>query len=383
MKKAFLTTLFAVSCLLIVVSASFAKVISSEEAVVIAADEVVDDDLYIAGSTVEAAGTVNGDLYVGGGTVYVSGEVKGDILAGGGIINVSGKVDGDVRAAGGQISISNAEIGGSVSVFGGSVDIDEKTKIGGGVLLGAGMVDIDAEISRGIVGGTGTLAIGGKVGKEIKVAVDTLTIKKGAEITGDISYTSENEIEVAEGATISGKVSQTLPEKPELPTGLPGVARKVGLGFKVWAFFAALLLGSILIYVIPKSTEAIAFRILEKPWRSLFWGFLVSVLIWPVFGLLMITGIGAPLGFLTLGIFIFGLYITKIFIGILFGRSLLEFFGKKEVNIYLSLALGLLVYYVLITLPIIGPFVFLATLLFGLGSLFTFTREAFINLRQS
>ncbi len=383
MKKIIFLVTFIFSLLLFTSTPVSAKVISSEEAITISAGEVIDDDLFIGGPTVDVAGIVNGDLYVGAGTLNVSGEVKGDILAGSGMITISGKVGGSVRTAGGQISISDAEIHGSVTVFGGSINIDEKTKIGGGVLLGAGMIDIDAEIARGIVGGAGTLAIGGKVGKEIKIGAETLTIKKRAEIAGDISYTSANKIEVADGAIVSGTVSQIFPDKPELSKGLPGVARRVSLGFKVWAFFAALLLGSILIYLVPKSTAAIAFRILEKPWQSLLWGFLVSVLIWPVFGLFVITGIGAPLGFLALSIFILGLYIAKIFVGILFGRSLLEFFGKKETNVYLSLAFGLLVYYVLAALPIIGPFVFLATLLFGLGSLFNFTREAFINLRQA
>lgn len=383
MKKIFIVFLFTIYGLLFTAVPTFAKVVSSEEAISIAADEVIDDDLYIGGPTVEVAGIVNGDLYVGAGTVDITGEIKGDILAGSGIINISGKVGNDVRAAGGQISISGAEIGGGLTIFGGNVFIDENTKIGGGVLVGAGQVIIDADINRGIVGGAGTLIIGGKVGKEIKVGVDTLTIKKGAEITGDISYTSENKIEITDGAVISGKVSQAFPPKTELPKGLPGIAKKVGLGFKVFAFFAALLIGSVLIYFLPKHTNAISMRILEKPSQSLLWGFLISMLICPAFILLMITGIGVPLGFILLGIFIFGLYIAKIFIGILFGHSLLEFFGKKEVNAYLSLALGLLVYYILVTLPIIGPFVALATLLFGLGALFAFIREALVSFRQS
>lgn len=383
MKKILPSFLFTIYALLFTAIPSFAKVISSEETVSISAGQVVDDDLYIGAPTVDIAGTVNGDLYVGAGTLAVSGEVKGDILVAAGMVNVSGKVDGSLRAAGGQVSLSAAEIGRSVSVFGGSVSVDKKTKIGGGVLLGAGMVDIDAEISRGIVGGAGTLAIGGKVGKEIKVTADRLSIKKDAEVAGDISYTSKNEIAVAEGAVVSGTVSQIVPKKPELPAGLPGLARRIGLGFKAWAFFAALFLGGLLVYAVPRSTEAISMRILEKPWQSLLWGFLVAVLVWPMFFLLMITGIGTPLAFILLGIFILALYSAKIFVGLLFGRSLFEFAGKRKVNTYLSLALGLAVYYLLLALPVIGPFVFLATLLFGLGSLFTFTREAFMTLRRA
>lgn len=393
MKKILLFLLFTICSLLFTTVPTFAKVISSEKAVSITANEVIDDDLYIGGPTVDIAGTINGDLYIGSGTADITGEVKGDVLAGSGIINISGKVGGNIRVGGGQVSIHNAEVSGSVTAFGGSISIGENTKISGGVLVGGGQVTIDADIARGIVGGAGTLAIGGKVGKEIRVAADTITIKKTAEITDDISYTSENEINIAEGSVVSGKVNQIFPTKAELPKGFPDIARRVGsgfpsiakgvgFGFKIWAFFAALLIGSILIYFFPRHTDTISMRILEKPWQSLLWGFLVTVLVSPAIILLMVTGVGIPLGFIVLSIFILEIYLAKIFVGLLFGRSLFEFLGKKDTNAYLSLALGLIVYYVLTSLPIVGPFVVLATFLFGLGAIFTFTHEAIIGFRQ-
>jgi len=374
--------LFILILALLVPTSSLAKVITSDEEVTIASDEVINDDLYIAGSTVEIAGTVNGDLYAVGGTVSISGQIKGDALVAGGIIRITGKVSDDVRMAGGYLSIDEAVIGDSVTAFGGSVSVDKDSKIGGGVTIGAGMVSIDADVTRGIVGGAGTLSIGGKVGKEIKVGVETLTVKKGAKIAGDISYTSENEIKIDQGATVSGKVSQTLPQEAGDLQGIRGITERFGWGLKILSYLAVLLIGSLLIYFLPAQSERISMQIREKPGQSLLWGILAVVLILPVFVLLMISIVGIPLGFILLGIFVLALYLTQIFVGLFLGRLVFGSLREGETNAYLSLALGLAVYHILTLIPVGGAIISLATVLFGLGAIFTFTREYLAAFRS-
>jgi hypothetical protein len=253
MKKLALALLVPLLALLVPVSA-LAKVVTSEEEVTIAADSVINDDLYVAGSTVEIAGIINGDLYAAGGMINVSGEIRGDVLAAGGMITITGKVLEDVRVAGSYLSINGATVGDSLTAFGGSVAVNKDTKIGGGVILGAGMVALDADVTRGIVGGAGTLSIGGKVGKEIRVGVGTLTIKKGARISGDITYTSENEIKVASGAKVAGKVRQVFAEGMGDFGSFRGAVARLGLGFKFLSYLSALLIGTLLIYFSSEKT---------------------------------------------------------------------------------------------------------------------------------
>src|SRR5665647_342366 len=69
-------------------------------------NEVINDDLYVTGGTLNIMGTVNGDVVAAGGTVDVSGSVTGDVIAAGGTINISGQVGESVRTTGGTVTIS-------------------------------------------------------------------------------------------------------------------------------------------------------------------------------------------------------------------------------------------------------------------------------------
>jgi hypothetical protein len=90
----------------------------------------------------------------------------------------------------------------------------------------------------------------------------------------------------------------------------------------------------------------------------------------------MISVIGIPLALILLGCFILGAYLTQIFVGMLLGRLLFEFFNKREANAYISLAVGLAAYHLLTLIPILGGVAALATVVLGLGTLFLLAKEA-------
>ncbi|MCZ7396923.1 MAG: hypothetical protein O8C59_00170 [Candidatus Methanoperedens sp.] len=69
----------------------------SGDELVITKDEVINDDIYFAGSSVIVEGTINGDLVAAGGEIKVTGTINGGIIAAGGSILVNGNVTGDMR----------------------------------------------------------------------------------------------------------------------------------------------------------------------------------------------------------------------------------------------------------------------------------------------
>ena len=77
-----LLTLFVLA-LFILVPAASAYDGRGGENVVIGKDEVIDDDLFVGGSTVTVDGTVNGDLITAGQTVTINGKVTGNVIAAG------------------------------------------------------------------------------------------------------------------------------------------------------------------------------------------------------------------------------------------------------------------------------------------------------------
>jgi len=78
------------------------------ESVTIESWEVVDDDLYAAGSTITIDGTVNGDLWAAGGTININGTVKGDVVVAVSTLNIDGEVGQTVRVVGATININGS-----------------------------------------------------------------------------------------------------------------------------------------------------------------------------------------------------------------------------------------------------------------------------------
>jgi hypothetical protein len=76
----------------------------------IAANEIVNDDVYLAGDRVRIDGTINGDAIVAGTEIIITGVVTGDVMAAGRSITINGTVNDDIRMAGQSISPWNPKL---------------------------------------------------------------------------------------------------------------------------------------------------------------------------------------------------------------------------------------------------------------------------------
>ena len=92
--------------------AATAKAVEFDEDGIVEANEVIDDDLFIGGDTVQIDGTVNGDVIAFGSVVKINGIVNGSLVTGAQSILVDGIVDGSVYAGSSTLTLgSEAEIG--------------------------------------------------------------------------------------------------------------------------------------------------------------------------------------------------------------------------------------------------------------------------------
>ncbi len=358
---------------------ALARVVSSEQPVSVAVGEVIEDDLYIAGPQVTVAGTVEGDLYVAGGAVTVSGNVLGDVLAAGGNVRVTGDVDNDLRVGGGVVEVEGAEIGGSVTVLGGTVRIDEETSVGGGANLIVGNAEIASDLGRGLTGSAGAITISGSVAKDLDLAAGIISLVDTARVSGDVYYQADGEIRIDPEATVSGEVRKFTPKEVSIsPEGFKKFQSVVRSGLRALrfiSFLSALLVGSLFIYLFSGAAKNISGKIIEGLWKTLLWGFLAFVLLPPALFLLFITVLGIPLAFVLVAAFALGVYLAKIFVGLVLGSAILELFTGVEYNIYLSLVLGLAAYYILGAIPVLGFFVSMITTFVGLGALLLYLRK--------
>jgi len=333
------------------------------DVITVASDEVVDDDLYIAGSDVVIDGTINGDLWAIGSTITVNGEVNGSIVAAGETVNINGTIAHAARLAGDKINVSG-KVNGDLITFSNNVNVASKGSIGGDFLFGSGNVRIDGPVAGYIKGGGTEVAINSSVGEDVELQADKLILSPAANIGGNLTYTSANEADIQSGAIIAGQTTHNLPEaeKPGLFSGFMG---------KFLGFVMAFITGVIIIMLAPARSRAIADIIKSRPWASLGWGALMLFATPVAVILACCTIIGIPVALIVLALYAIAVYISQIFAGLFLGRWIIGRYRNVDAKDGLigSLAAGLAIIALLKWIPFIGFWVGLFVALFGLGAM--------------
>lgn len=336
---------------------------------------------FAAGDQVVIQGTVNGDAYVGGGVVDVDGTVNGDLYVAGGQINVGGTVTHNIYAAGGSIRFEG-KVGRTVTAGGGSITISRAAVIDGNLLEAGGSLQIAGTIARNAKIAAGDLGLTGTVNGDVDYAGETIAVTPGASVGGNLSVYAKQKhsIDIAEG-TVHGRTEIHIDEGKGEGTILgltPG-----GFWFSVGWFFSLLLIGLVLVFALPKQVAAIGSVILHSPGKTALWGLLGFVAIPLASVLTAVTLIGIPLAIFALVIYGWLLYLSQLCIGVALGDRLVRMEGKAGWNLFLAIAVGLLIVQILMYIPIVKIFVIVIGLLFGLGALLIVLHDNYRNLRRA
>lgn len=328
--------------------------------VVLLRNETINRDYFAAGDTVTVSGTVNGDAYIAGGTVVIDGTINGDLLVAAGTVQLNGPVKNDVRAIAGAIIFSNA-VGGNVTLGTGTATVSPEARITGSVLAGAGTLDIYGSVGKGITAGSGNITINNKVGGDVMVAAEMLSFLPKSNVSGDVTYWSENEASVASGVVMAGDlVRHELPKQEE-----PKVIGKKGMlaGATMFGGFAfagviiagltLFVLGLILKALLPKFTERSVSLMQKNPWGSFGLG-IVTVIMLPILAVTaMITVIGFPIGLFLLMMLSILCLVGHIYAAFFIGKGILTK-SKAEVHHAWHLLVGLVVLGIFTLIPILG-----------------------------
>jgi hypothetical protein len=378
--KLFLT-LF-ISLFVFVPSAQAKVIIKEDSSIVIEKSEVITDDLYLAGDTVDILGTVNGDVYVGAGVVNFSGQITGDLVIGAGQVTINGQIGDDLIIGAGNVNITDSTIGDGLIVGAGSVTINDQSKINGSLIAGTGMLDNQASVLRNLMVGAGKLKHNASVGGEAYLGGEELNLGPNTIINGDLKYASEKELQLDDLAVVKGEMLRQDPrsgkwDDKQLPADLSKGWGQAKYGFKIVSFFSSLIVGLALLWLFKKPTMAIAENIKSKFISSLGWGFILLLLTFPALTLLAITVVGFPLAAILSMLFIIDLFLAKLFTAMAFGLSLNSYFKWKKISPQAIFSLGLLALYLLRLIPGVGLFVKLISLLVGLGGLWIYKKQLF------
>jgi cytoskeletal protein CcmA (bactofilin family) len=269
--------------------------------------------------------TVDGDLDAFAGSVVIRGTITGDLNGAAGNVRIVGTVQGDVSAASGSVIVTrDATIGGNLDTGAETVTV-------------AGRVDGDVNAGSRVLRLTDTASVGGNV-----TYGETLDRAAGALVNGTVGQ---------------GEVGGAAGPGPQFPP----------LVFSVYFLLVNAALGVILLLVFPEFSRTVAARAIDAPLKSGGVGLLTLLGTPLVLVVLALTVVGLPMSFL--GIFLF---LALAWAGAIYGRYALGTWVTDVVGVenrWLALLSGLLIVFALTLLPVVGGFVELLAVLFGLGAL--------------
>jgi hypothetical protein len=320
-------------------------------------NEKVDSSAYLAGRYIDVAGEVNGDLFCAGQNITISGIIHGDVICAGQNITVTGQVDGDVRAAAQTVLISSS-IGRNLTVAAQDFTLSADGEVGGDITGGVNNMVINGAVGRDLVLGATSATINGSVGRNVKSQIETLSLGNSAKVGGSIEYTSNNELSRASGAVIAGNVRST-PKQHEHKGGW------FGIGFRIYWFFAMLIVALALVLLFPSIFRESADRTMRSPGRTLLLGVAATLFTPIVFFVLFVTIVGIPFGLILLLGWVMALILSGPFVSYLIGREV----WRNQHNAIWTMLLGAVILLLAYNIPWFGFIVMIAAVFVGMGML--------------
>lgn len=331
------------------------------------------DNYYAAGNHVEITTPKGADVIVAGRQIDIARPVAGDILAAGWRVVLSDRADDDVRIAAGDVNV-DAPVAGDLTIAGGDVTIGSRTSVRGRSWLSGGTVRLNGVFEREVRVAGATVQIAGEIRQPLTVTAETLEILPSARILGPLTYKGSTVARIAEGAVVNGSITydKIPPREAERARAVPGVS---GVLFALHL----LIVGLLVVFFLPRLEMSVVATLRARPGWSLLAGFALLVATPVAAVLLVISILGLPIG-----LAMAALYAIALFAGVV---ATAFFVGDAEARLFkagpvvtrgqhaILLVAGVLTLAVLRSL--LGGFIVLMSVLFGLGALALVAYQAY------
>jgi hypothetical protein len=377
---------------------------------------VVGDALLIAENVVVSkSAVVDGNLFIGGAYLIMDGEVTGSVFGGSPALELG----------------SLADIGRNLYYGGFSLITESDSRVGRDLFAGAYQAQLSGLVSRDMVVGAAAVELDGKIGRNARIEVgdvdssDDATmwmrfnpylsqyvqdvvqpgihISDGVKIGGKLVYVSSVDQTTALEAVTAGHVVYQTPvpydQTDRYPSGTvqefnrsePGQwLARAGLVRIGRNFIKLMALGALALWLLRKPFMQLVDAATKEPLQAIGWGFILAAMgFLGVFVVpLVFVMAGVILGFLSLGsllyvwfgitgtalllafmLFFFAVFtLSKLFAAFMFGRWLMKIVFKQEDKPWLSLLLGVFLYVLIRSIPVLGWLAGLTAILIGTGA---------------
>jgi len=335
----------------------------------IAKNNYYTSNLYKFGRNIVVEGTLEKDLVVVGDQVVVSGSIGGDVIVMANQVRINGPVKGNVRVFADTIQLDSS-IGKNVTLFAENIFLLKNTEIGWDAVMAAKKIRAQAEIGGDLLAASKDIMVSGRVGGNFNLYLNKqgqLTLNSGTIIGRDLNYISQNKLAIPE-KTVGGLVNY-----------YPGQSSYAGSYLKsfyaikiIFSLLGLWLVGLILVAVFKKKLVPVTNLMAEKVGASLLAGAIFVILLPVVVMILLATLIGLPLALIIACLGLLLIYIGEFFVGLLIGQYVWSCFDKKKISkapLMPAMFLGVFLFFVLISIPVIGWLVKFVGMIWGSGAL--------------
>lgn len=383
--KNFMITLFIVMAFITIPTLTsltlniFAVTTLLETEVKVYPNDVINDDLYIAGQLVSISGEVKGDLLTAAGSFVLDGTILGDLFVLGRSVSVlsSGRVEESVRLAGEKVSVQGS-IGQDLIMVGSQVMLEYGVPVGGDVLVIAQKAFVAGNVLGKVKVYASEVEILGSIGKDLEITAEKITIFPGTIVEGKFNYSSPEQA-ITTGSLIKGgifwnkKAVRFLEEFKSFRV------------HPVWSFligYLALFMTGIFSFLLfPGRVKQIQEKIQKNIWFCLGLGLLFIILTPIAAVLFFVTLVGTPVGIFALFIYLSVLYVSRVYAGLFLGDRIINLLIRKNVHPLISMALGLLILLLLSKVNYVGWLITLIAILVGSGSMAKVFLESYSKFR--
>ena len=350
--------------------ATLANVKDDRVFIKVAPDQTIDGNYYAVGTNISMEGHVTGDLICAAESVEVKGEVDGDVICAAQTLIISGKIHGSVRSIGSVVSVENV-VDRNLMIASGDLIIGPKAQIGMDTLFWSARVNHLGSINGSMRGRAYQVFMAGKVSENVNFIFEDLyadryykplVMQERARIGGNLNYRSSFDASFASRKSIMGKVTK---EESNTAGALAMTIAKIWIWSRIIAIFGALLIGLFLVKAWRKPVMALCDMMVAQPFPSIGWGAFVTSLVPLLAFFLAMTIIGLPVSFILMSFWLGAIMLAKPVAAIMFGYVMMGRYkhkisnrkARKEIdamNPTYVMALGVIVTYAFMSIPLIG-----------------------------
>ncbi len=374
-------------------------------------EQVIEDDVLATGTDVVIEGTINGDLIAIGSTVTLNGSVSGSVLAVGRTVDLNGQVGGSTYIAARTLNLGDtALVVQDVHFAGLLLDGQPGSRVERDLGVATLRARISSQVGRALSGFILLMTFDGQVGGDAQTGAGSqsldssqpgrgvmpLVVALGTGGGRGAGYAAPRYQIMTTSLARAGRAQQEQGESEAPAAGIPE-----GLVARLSDLLILLLVGGLAMWLRPALVLGPAGSLRREPLPAAAFGLLAVVLsfgaaavgialavlvliagIWlgsmSFWGLAFILwAIGYPALFLAFAAFALTLaYGTKVIVASLVGTLILKRLAPRALERpILPLLLGLVLYLLLRSIPVLGWVVEVVVTILGLGAIWVAYRH--------